>query len=163
MLALSFTAPGRVAHISAPGRVAHSHGRARSVSMADVKVSSNFEVTDALREYADSKLGKPLGTFGTLLNGKAELHLKVEPRGVHDAEHRGKEAHIAEITAFCIDKHVIHAKAVQEDMYASLDELTDTLARSLRKYKEKRIDVKEERKRSLKGELEDGILADDEE
>mmetsp|Transcript_26155 Transcript_26155/g.76465 ORF Transcript_26155/g.76465 Transcript_26155/m.76465 type:complete len:139 (-) Transcript_26155:341-757(-) len=79
-----------------------------------------------------------------------------------DAEHRGKEAHIAEATAFCIDKHVINARSENEDMYASIDELTDTLTRSLRKYKEKRIDIKEERKRTSKETIGAEILEDDE-
>jgi len=130
--------------------------------MSSVKYTSNFEVTDALKAYADQKLGKPLETFGSLLNGDCELHLKVESRGLHDAEHRGKEAHIAEATAFCIDKHVINARSENEDMYASIDELTDTLTRSLRKYKEKRIDIKEERKRTSKETIGAEILEDDE-
>lgn len=68
---------------------------------------------------------------------------------------------MAEITAFCKGKHTIHAKSETADMYASLDELTDTLTRSLRKYKEKRIDTSQERKRTSKGELEDTILQDE--
>ena len=50
-------------------------------------------------------------------------------------------------------------------MYASIDELTDTLTRQLEKYKGKRITVKEDRKRSSKEALLDeamGIAEDDE-
>jgi len=144
------------------GRLQLERHRAH-IDLSAVKVSGNFKITEALKAYADQKLGKPLDTFGSLLNGDAELHLKVESRGLHDAEHKGKEAHIAEITAFCIDKHVINAKSENEDMYASLDELTDTLTRSLRKYKEKRIDLKETRKRSSKGDLAQSGVDEDEE
>lgn len=129
--------------------------------MSTVKVSSNFELTEAIEEYADQKMSKPLETFSSLLNGAPELHLKVESRSVHDADHKGKEAHIAEITAFCVDKHVINARSENEDMYASLDELTDTLTRSLRKFKEKRIAVKENRKRSAKGELSESEVGEE--
>jgi len=153
VLSTAFTLSGRFAHVD------HHRGCA---AMSSVKYTSNFEVTDALKAYADQKLGKPLETFGSLLNGDCELHLKVESRGLHDAEHRGKEAHIAEATAFCIDKHVINARSENEDMYASIDELTDTLTRSLRKYKEKRIDIKEERKRTSKETIGAEILEDDE-
>ena len=153
-LSLGFAAPGNFAHV----------GQQRGcVSMNAVKVTGNFEVTDSIRDYADQKLAKPLDTFGSLLNEDLQLNLKVESRALHDTEHKGKEAHIAEVTAFCIDKHVINAKTDGEDMYASIDELTDTLTRSLRKYKEKRIDLKEGRKRSRKGELEGEIMEDDEE
>jgi len=154
-LSTGFAAPGRFANVG--------HSRTCVDMTAKAKVSSNFQVTEALQSYCDQKLSKPLDTFGWLLTGEPELHLKVESRGVHDADHKGKEAHIAEITAFCLDKHVINAKSENEDMYASLDELTDTLTRSLRKYKEKRSDVREGRKREAKSELEEGILADAEE
>jgi len=155
-LAASFTAPGvhRVGSMQ----------RAACADMSALKISAiDFELSEALKEYADTKLAKPIETFGSLLNGEPELHMKVESRGVHDAEHKGKEAHIAEITAFCVEKHVITAKAENEDMYASLDELTDTLTRSLRKYKEKRVDMKEGRKRARKGELDDTMIEEEEE
>lgn len=175
-LSLAFSSPARWAQLSA--------SRAGAVGMSSVNLKGNFPVTDAIREYADDKLGKPIETFGSLLNGVPEVsatrlgsqlfrhrnfitllsqvHLKVESRGLHDSEHKGKEAHIAEVTAFCIDKHVITAKAESEDMYSSLDELTDTLTRSLRKFKEKRIDLKENRKRSAKDELLTVALEDEE-
>ena len=84
---------------------------------------------------------------------------------MHDTEHRGKEAHIAEVrsasqhgtrsstltvndeitpafpprqvTALCTDKQVIRVSHECDDMYASLDILADQLARKLRKHKEK--------------------------
>ena len=152
-LSLGFSAPGRFAQV----------GQQRGcLSMNAVKVTSNFEVTDSIKDYANQKLSKPIDTFGALLNEDLQLHLKVESRALHDTEHKGKESHIAEVTAFCVDKHVINAKADGEDMYASIDELTDTLTRSLRKYKEKRIDLKEGRKRARKGDMEGEIMQDEE-
>lgn len=155
--------------------------------MSGMRVLGNFPVTDPLRDYANQKLSKPLETFSGLVTGEPEvnslsqpchacpcirinvvvaphvwqLHLKVESRAVHDIEHKGKEAHIAEVTVFCVDKQVITAKSESDDMYASIDDLSDTLMRRMRKLKEKRIDVKETRKRSAKDELVDA-LEDDE-
>jgi hypothetical protein len=74
VLSTAFTLSGRFAHVD------HHRGCA---AMSSVKYTSNFEVTDALKAYADQKLGKPLETFGSLLNGDCELHLKVESRGLH--------------------------------------------------------------------------------
>lgn len=65
------------------------------------------------------------------------ISLKVEKHALHDTEHKGKESHIAEITALCTDKQVFHVSHECEDMYASLDLLADQLARKLCKHKEK--------------------------
>ena len=92
-----------------------------------------------LRAYADLKIGRPLERYSEILRTDVELNLKVEARSRHDTEHLGKEAHIAEVTAYCKDKHVIHCTATNENMYASLDELTDTLSRKLRKWKGNRM------------------------
>jgi putative sigma-54 modulation protein len=68
------------------------------------------------------------------------LRLKVEHRGggLHDQDHQGLEAHIAEVTALCSDKQVIRVRFSGDDMYASLDKLSDRLGRKLRKYKERK-------------------------
>lgn len=112
-------------------------------------------VSEAVKSYADLKLGKPLTRYADLLredDESVELHLKVESRGRHDSDHLGLESHVAEITAFCKDRHVIHCSAESEDMYASLDDLEGTLGRNLRKYKERRSAVKTARKRGSKYE-----------
>jgi len=124
----------------------------------------NLEVTDPMREYAAQKLGKPLSIHADVINSAqpVDVHLKVEHRGLHDSEHVGKEAHIAEITVSCKDKAIIRAESETETMYASLDELADMVSRKLRKHKEKRVDLKENRKRTDKERIADAVLADDE-
>lgn len=131
--------------------------------MADLRVTGQgVTVTEPMQEYAEGKLSKPLDRFASLLNGPAELHLTVEHRGVHDGDHKGRESHIAEITAFCTDKAVVHASAQSESMYASLDELSDMVERSLRKMKEKKKDVKQSRRREDKVEVAEMLVdADD--
>ena len=63
-----------------------------------------------------------------------ELQLKVEKLSKHDAEHLGQVLQIAEVTARCKDKHIIHCSAQSDDMYASLDDLENMLGRRLRKW-----------------------------
>mmetsp|Transcript_17250 Transcript_17250/g.55490 ORF Transcript_17250/g.55490 Transcript_17250/m.55490 type:complete len:251 (-) Transcript_17250:1839-2591(-) len=103
----------------------------------DVKTSSKLPLTPALRDATDEKLGKQLDRYDKYLNS-VSVNLKVEHRALHDREHVGKEAHIAEVTALCRDKQVIRVRHESEDMYASLDLLADQLSRKLRKYKERR-------------------------
>lgn len=124
---------------------------------------TDLEVTEPLKEYADTKIGKPLTVHAEVLNSAspAEVHLKVEHRGVHDADHLGKEAHIADVTVYCKDKAVIHASAESSSMYASLDELADTLSRKLRKHKERRVDVKQKDRREDKNVLNEQVFDDE--
>mmetsp|Transcript_14463 Transcript_14463/g.31323 ORF Transcript_14463/g.31323 Transcript_14463/m.31323 type:complete len:152 (+) Transcript_14463:61-516(+) len=113
--------------------LAHTHAWAVA---AKFDVQSKVPLTPALRAATDDKLGKQLDRYDKYLNS-VTVNLKVERRAVHDTEHRGKEAHIAEVTALCTDKQVIRVSHECDDMYASLDILADQLARKLRKHKEK--------------------------
>mmetsp|Transcript_931 Transcript_931/g.3089 ORF Transcript_931/g.3089 Transcript_931/m.3089 type:complete len:152 (+) Transcript_931:25-480(+) len=99
-------------------------------------VKSKLPLTPALRTATDEKLGKQLDRYDKYLNS-VTISLKVEKHALHDTEHKGKESHIAEITALCTDKQVFHVSYECEDMYTSLDLLADQLARKLRKHKEK--------------------------
>jgi putative sigma-54 modulation protein len=128
--------------------------------------SQNLQLTDPLRTAAVSKLEKPLERFAEVLNPAAavELHLKVEHLSKHDNQHIGREAHIAEITAYCKDKSVIRATAECEDMYASLDDLSDVLTRKLRKHKERKADSKQAARRGEKAVLAESLIgAEDDE
>jgi len=136
--------------------------RPASLMMAELSVKGNgVTVTDAMNEYAEGKLAKVLDRYGELLNGAVDVQLKVERRSLHDSEHVGKEAHIAEITARCTDKSVVHASAESESMYASLDELTDMVTRKLRKHKEKVMDVKQNRRRDDKKGVVEALVQDE--
>jgi len=121
---------------------------------------NNVQVTEPLRTYSESKLGKPLDRHVDFLTS-ADLHLKVEHRagGLHDTEHKGTGAHIAELTAHCKDKQIIRVTAECEDMYESLDALTEKLSRQLRKYKERKQDRRS--KRGVNSEA--GLEEDDDE
>merc|ERR1712060_402810 len=70
---------------------------------------------------ADTKVGKHCVRYGELLTGTT-LQMKVEHRGggLHDVNHQGPTAHIAEATATCNDK------------------LAESFGRQLRKHKERK-------------------------
>lgn len=69
---------------------------------------------------------------------------------------------VADVTVYCKDKAVIHASAESSSMYASLDELADTLSRKLRKHKERRVDVKQKDRREDKNVLNEQVFDEEE-
>jgi putative sigma-54 modulation protein len=164
MLAVTMLAALAPAYLPSATPAGSRLHRSAIVNMATLHVTGQgVTITEPMQEYADSKLSKPLDKFASMLNGPPEVHLKVEQRGVHDTEHHGREAHIAEVTAFCTDKAVIHASASSESMYASLDELSDMLDRKLRKLKEKKKDIKQTSRREDKTAFVEQMIDADEE
>ena len=86
----------------------------------------HVEVSPALRDYVDTKLGKLARHFDQM----TDIHcvLTVE-----------KLAHKAEAT-IQLAGGTIHADATEADMYAAVDGLVDKLSRQITKYKEKLTD-----------------------
>ncbi|WP_086981488.1 ribosome hibernation promoting factor [Vibrio aphrogenes] len=83
----------------------------------------HIELTDALNEYVKTKFQK-LERFFEHINN-THVVLRVE-----------KVQQIAEATLH-INQGEIHASSQSENMYASIDDLVDKLARQLSKHKEK--------------------------
>ncbi|MDB4321935.1 ribosome-associated translation inhibitor RaiA, partial [Akkermansiaceae bacterium] len=81
------------------------------------------EITDSLRDYAEKKI--------------QNLHLDypkiIEAKAILDVE--GGRRHKAEIILFCANHIVIDASSETEDMYKSIDETIDKIARRMRKHK----------------------------
>ena len=86
----------------------------------------HVEVTDSLRDYVETKIGKVERHFDIV----SDVHciLTVE-----------KLQHKAEATVH-VNGGTIYADAIEEDMYAAIDGLIDKLDRRVRKHKEKRVD-----------------------
>lgn len=86
----------------------------------------HVEITDALRQYAENKLGRLERHFDNV----TDIHciLTVE-----------KLRHKAEATVQ-VSGGKLYADAVEEDMYAAIDALADKLDRQVKKYKEKITD-----------------------
>jgi putative sigma-54 modulation protein len=83
----------------------------------------HLELTDALRDYVSNKVTRLERHVDSITN--VQVTLKVE-----------KERQIAEATLHVAGAD-LHATAEAEDMYASIDFLTDKIDRQLIKHKEK--------------------------
>lgn len=83
----------------------------------------HLELTDALRDYVSNKVTRLERHVDGITN--VQVTLKVE-----------KERQIAEATLHVAGAD-LHATAEAEDMYASIDALTDKIDRQLIKHKEK--------------------------
>ena len=83
----------------------------------------NVEITDAIREFLNTKFAK-LEHFFERIN-QVYIVLKVE-----------KVNQIAEATLH-VNGGELHASAEDQDMYAAIDALIDKLARQLTKHKDK--------------------------
>ena len=80
------------------------------------------QVTDALRDYAVGKIEGIHLDYPRIIEAKAILDVQ-------------KKRHVAEIILFCANHITIDASSETEDMYKSLDETIDKIARRMRKYK----------------------------
>ncbi|MGQ9629797.1 MAG: ribosome hibernation-promoting factor, HPF/YfiA family [bacterium] len=81
----------------------------------------HIEVTDALRKYAEDKIGRIAKYF----DGIIEAHI------ILDA---GRGRHMAEVTVLANGTRV-HCEDETRDMYASIDGALDKLERQIKKYK----------------------------
>ena len=88
----------------------------------------HIDLTDALHDYVNEKIGKLERHFDHVTN--AHVVLQVD-----------KKRHIAEATLHLPgNNNTVHANAVQNDMYAAIDKLIDKLDRQILKHKEKITD-----------------------
>lgn len=81
----------------------------------------NFEITDALREWVEKKVGKVERYFGEI--DEAQVMLSVS-RGRHRAE-----------VTIPLDGYVLRGEEETDDMYASIDKVMDKMERQIEKYK----------------------------
>lgn len=110
--------------------------------MQTIISSKQLEITEALRSYIDTKLGK----FDRMLDASMEAHvmLKVE-----------KYRHIAEIRMFG-NGLKINGVEESDDMYTSIDKVIDKIERQFRKYKTRIVDRKQKAvRRSIESPTED--------
>ncbi len=95
---------------------------------------NNIAVTDPIRKYVQQKLEKAVKHFQHITT-KIDVHLSVA-RNL-----RISDKHKAEVTVYA-NGTVIRAQEGSENLYASIDLVSDKIARQLRKYKEKHLDKK---------------------
>mmetsp|Transcript_22594 Transcript_22594/g.55723 ORF Transcript_22594/g.55723 Transcript_22594/m.55723 type:complete len:261 (+) Transcript_22594:125-907(+) len=112
---------------------------------------NNIDVTPALKNYVNDKMGKALAKVGGRVT-KCEVHL------VHDKNPAVPEPNHVEVTLFAKGA-MIRASKNTPDMYATIDEVSDTIKRKLRKYKERAIDSHRQGKPEA-ADLSDDLIAD---
>jgi putative sigma-54 modulation protein len=95
---------------------------------------NNIAVTDAIHDYVQEKLEKAVKHYQGLTT-KVDVHLSVARNS------RINDKHKAEVTVYANGK-VIRAQEGSENLYASIDLVSDKIARQLRKYKERYLDSK---------------------
>lgn len=90
----------------------------------------NIEITDAIRTHVEQKIEKATAHFKPLIN-KVDVNLSVEnnPRIAPNQS--------TEVTLYLANA-VVRAEESSENLYASIDMVTNKITRQLRKYKEKR-------------------------
>jgi len=88
----------------------------------------NLEVTEALKEYTQAKIEKATHHYKDIVK-EADIHLSIEknPRVSFQT---------AEVTIFA-NGTVIRAEEKTENLYSSIDLVSNKLCRKLRKYKER--------------------------
>jgi putative sigma-54 modulation protein len=91
----------------------------------------NIEITESIREYVTQKVEKGVSHFQDLTL-EVDVHLSVAKNP------RNNLKQTAEVTIFA-NKTVIRAEESSENLYASIDLVSDKISRQLRKYKEKRL------------------------
>ncbi|MGK7872056.1 MAG: ribosome-associated translation inhibitor RaiA [Xenococcaceae cyanobacterium] len=92
---------------------------------------NNIAVTDAINDYVQQKLEKAVKHFQNITT-KVDVHLSVARNS------RISNKHKAEVTVYA-NGTVIRAQEGSESLYASIDMVSDKIARQLRKYKEKQL------------------------
>jgi len=88
----------------------------------------HVEVTDALRDYAEKKIGRVLTNVDGVINAQVEFSVNKNPSV--------PENQIVEVTMFAKGT-VIRAEVGSQNMYASLDMAADKLERQIRRYQQK--------------------------
>lgn len=92
----------------------------------------HMDVTPAIREYAEEKIGRVAKILdGQLMSAEVEVYAERNP-SIENGQ-------VAEVTIHTKGP-VIRAKEAASDMYAAIDLVSEKLERQVRKYKTKMID-----------------------
>jgi|GEM_PF-127880 len=91
----------------------------------------NIEVTEAIRDYTETKLSRVHKHFDSIIKNHSIRIVLSVPKGSREAKYKQK----AEITINLSGGHVIRCEAAEENLYAALDLATDKIEKQFRKYK----------------------------
>jgi len=120
--------------------------------MAMTVRGKNIQITPALKDYVEKRVGKITKFFNSRMLGEIAVVLTVE-----------KGRHIVEVTIPVVNGLMLRGEESTLDMYTSIDSVTDKLDKQIERYKS-RFDRKL-REPGMKGELIPSapVPADDEE
>ena len=117
---------------------------------------NNIEVTPAMREYVEKKIGKVLS--------KLPLHDAINKVDVHLSvvllAQAVKHSHTAEATLFMKGGQVLRASEETDYMYASIDLVSHRITRLLRKFKDRKLGKRKEVNFEEDGEAEMEALSE---
>lgn len=117
---------------------------------------NNIEVTPAMREYVEKKVGKVLS--------KLPLHDAVNKVDAHLSvvllAQAAKHSHTAEVTLFMKGGQVLRASEETDYMYASIDLVSHRITRLLRKFKDRKLGKRKEVNFEEDGEAEMEALSE---
>lgn len=94
----------------------------------------NIEITDAIKAYAKEKLGKVATHYDQITGIDVVLSVIKNPSVA--------ENHTAEVSCKFTTGQQVQVAETAESMYASIDLVSDKLARQVQKYKEKSLKSK---------------------
>ncbi len=93
-------------------------------------IGRNIEITDAIRSYAEEKIGKVMNHYDQIQSIEVILNVIKNPSVAQN--------HSAEVICKFVSGSVT-AEESAESMYASIDLVADKITRLVKKYKEKQI------------------------
>lgn len=114
----------------------------------------NIEITKAIRDYVEEKIGRIVKHNNQIMNIKVTLSI-TKNKSV-------KKNHTAEVTCF-LNGTVIKIKEDAESMYASIDLLADRFDRKVKENKEKLINHKTGKSIRTEVQVEEAIEEEEEE
>ncbi|MCB1235432.1 MAG: ribosome-associated translation inhibitor RaiA [Verrucomicrobiae bacterium] len=98
----------------------------------------HISITDAMREYALKKVQNIHLDYPRIIEAKVLLDV------------RKNYQQFAEVVLFCADHITIEADTTTEDIYASIDQTLDKIARRMRKYKTRMLKAHRPKKSAIR-------------
>ena len=95
----------------------------------DIK-GTNLELTEAIKDYINEKIGSLEKYFDEILAARVEV-------GVTTKHHQKGNIFRAEVNLEVPQKYILRAETEREDLYMAINEVKDDLQVQLKKYKEK--------------------------
>ena len=107
-----------------------------SASTKVIVQGRHLEITDSIREYAEEKINKAVAHFDQ--HDVREVDVRCSSRGGADKKTPGGALQKTEVTVYT-KNGIIRSEEEADDLYASIDAVSDKLERKLRKVKEEKI------------------------